>query len=196
MLKWDEYYRKSALERPSLIVKKFFEMGLDNECIMKKAIDLGCGSGNDTIYLLKKNYSVIAIDKEKTVIDIIKNRIEDTSNLEFMIGKFEEIELDRNMVDLIVSNFSISFCNPQYFKRFCNEFTKSIVQNGYFVGNFLGKEDEWSKDINRTFVDKDEIEDIFKDFEMIHFQEKKFKKQTAKGRIKFWHVYEVIAKKL
>ena len=46
-------------------------MKLDNTT-MKRVIDLGCGSGNDTIYLLKKNYFVTAIDKEKDVINIIK----------------------------------------------------------------------------------------------------------------------------
>ena len=60
----------------------------------------------------------------------------------------------------------------------------------------MGKEDEWSKDTNRTFVNEKEIKDIFKDFNIIYFNEKKYKKITAKGNMKFWHVYEIIAKKL
>ena len=71
MLKWKEFYQKTELENPSIILKKFFEMKLDNTTL-KRVIDLGCGSGNDTIYLLKKNYFVTAIDKEKDVINIIK----------------------------------------------------------------------------------------------------------------------------
>ncbi len=196
MLKWNEFYKRTTLERPSLIVEKFFELGLDNTCVIKKAIDLGCGSGNDTIYLLEKNYSVIAVDKERCVIDVIKNRIKDKSKLDFIIEKFENIELNKDIVDLIVSNLSMYFCNPKYFKKFCNNIIEAIVHNGYFVGNFLGKEDDWSKDSNRTFVDKKEIEEIFKNFEIIYFQEKKYKKKTAAGKIKSWHVYEVIARKL
>ena len=87
MLNWNKYYKITELENPSIILKKFFEMKLDN-ITLKRAIDLGCGSGNDTIYLLKKNYFVTAVDKEKDVIDIIKNRISDTSNLKFIIEKF------------------------------------------------------------------------------------------------------------
>lgn len=55
MSDWSSFYEKSMkLEKPSLILKKFFELKLDSTSIHKKAIDLGCGSGNDTIYLLKK----------------------------------------------------------------------------------------------------------------------------------------------
>ena len=42
-------------------------------------------------------------------------------------------------------------------------------------GNFLGKEDEWSKDANRTFVNEKEIKDIFKNFKIIYFNEKNTK---------------------
>lgn len=172
MLTWNEFYKKTELENPSIILKKFFEMKLDNNTL-KRAIDLGCGSGNDTIYLLKKNYFVTAVDKEQDVIDIIKNRISDTSNVNFIIEKFESIKLEKNQSDLVVSNLSIYFCNPKYFKKFCNEFTNAISPNGYFVGNFLGKEDEWSKDTSRTFVNEKEIKDIFKNFKIIYFNEKK-----------------------
>lgn len=55
MSDWDNFYKKSMkLERPSLILKKFFELKLDSTSSIKKAIDLGCGAGNDTIFLLKK----------------------------------------------------------------------------------------------------------------------------------------------
>lgn len=195
MLNWNEYYKNTKLENPSIILKKFFKMKLDNPTL-KRAIDLGCGSGNDTIWLLKKNYFVTAIDKEKDVIDIIKNRVPDTSNLKFIIERFENIKLEENQTDLVVSNLSIYFCNPKFFKKFCNEFTKAISKNGYFVGNFLGKEDEWSKDNSRTFVNEQEIKKIFQNFNIIYFNEKKYKKLTAKGNMKFWHVYEIIAKKL
>ena len=174
MLKWNEFYQKTELENPSIILKKFFEMKLDNTTL-KRAIDLGCGSGNDTIYLLKKNYFVTAVDKEKDVINIIKNRISDTSNLKFIIEKFENIRLEKNQADLVVSNLSIHFCDPKCFENFSNEFTNAISSNGYFVGNFLGKEDEWSKDTNRTFVNEKEIKDIFKDFKIIYFNEKNIK---------------------
>lgn len=89
----------------------------------------------------------------------------------------------------------ICFCNPTYFYNTCEQITNSILPNGFFVGNFLGKEDEWSSDNSKSFVDEEELKKIFKDFEIIYFKEKRYTKQTAKGNLKFWHVYEIIARK-
>lgn len=194
MEEWNEYYKNTLSESPSKILAKYFELGLDsNHKSNKLAIDLGCGAGNDTIYLLKKNYKVIAVDKEVSVINLIKSRISDTSKLDFIIESFENIKL--NKVDLITSNLSICFCKPQYFNRLCDEITNNILEEGYFVGNFLGKEDDWSMDSNKTFIDKEQLDIIFKDFKIVFFKEEKFYKKTVKGKMKFWHIYQIIARK-
>lgn len=195
MSDWEDYYKKSIeLERPSLILGKFFEMNLDITKNNKKAIDLGCGSGNDTICLLKNGYNVTAVDKEKEVKNIIEKRVPDNQNLNLIIDTFENAEL--NKADLIVANMSLCFCSPEHFQTVCKNITNSILPNGYFVGNFLGKKDEWSKDSRKSFIDEQELKEIFKNFEIIYLKEKEFNKQTAKGNMKFWDVYEIIAKKL
>lgn len=66
-----------------------------------------------------------------------------------------------------------------------------------FVGNFLGQEDEWQDDENKTFVSKEDIDTIFEDFNIIYFNEKKYSKvKKVTEKMKFWHVYDVIAKKV
>lgn len=192
---WNEYHKKTISESPSFILKKFFDMGLDDDINLKTAIDLGCGSGNDTVYLLKHNYSVVAVDKEDDVIEIIKSRIPKNYQLDFIIDMFGGVKLSRT--NLVVANFSIPFCHPKYFSRFCKEITNNINLGGYFVGNFLGKEDEWKDNENKTFVSKEDIDTIFEDFDIMYFKEKKYsKKKESTGRMKFWHIYDVIAKKI
>lgn len=65
-----------------------------------------------------------------------------------------------------------------------------------FVGNFLGEDDEWKNDKNKTFVNREKIESIFKDFEIVYFNERRYNKmKISTGKVKFWHVYDLIAKK-
>lgn len=135
MIQWSEYHKKTISKSPSLILKKFFDMGLDDDINPKTAIDLGCGSGNDTVYLIKHNYSVVAVDKEKNVIEIIKNRILENSKLDFIIDMFGGVKLSKT--NLIVANFSIPFCHPKYFSRFCKEITDNINLGGYFCRKFF-----------------------------------------------------------
>ena len=91
---------------------------------------------------------------------------------------------------------SLFFCNPKDFENVCKKITTSILPYGYFVGNFLGKEDGWHNINDRSFVEEQDLKELFKNFEIIYFKEKKYNKKTAKGNMKFWHVYEIIAKKL
>lgn len=136
MIQWSEYHKKTISKSPSLILKKFFDMGLDDDINPKTAIDLGCGSGNDTVYLIKHNYSVVAVDKEKNVIEIIKNRVSENSKLDFIIDMFGGVKLSKT--NLIVANFSIPFCHPKYFSRFCKKITDNINLGGYFCRKFFG----------------------------------------------------------
>lgn len=46
-----------------------------------------------------------------------------------------------------------------------------------------------------TFLDKEAVEALFKDFTVHTFVEAKRTSKTATGREKFWHVFDVIAEK-
>lgn len=127
----EEYYNKTLANKPSRILQKFLDMKLDENLKEKTAIDLGCGAGNDVICLLEKGYKVTAIDKEEKVVDIIKSRTSNTEKVDFIIEEFEKIDFEKT--NLIVSNFSLSFCNPKYFDTLMNKIIYNINSNGYFV---------------------------------------------------------------
>lgn len=46
-----------------------------------------------------------------------------------------------------------------------------------------------------VFLSKEQVLDLFEDFEIIDFKENEKDGKTALGKIKHWHTYEVIAKK-
>ena len=71
-----------------------------------------------------------------------------------------------------------------------------LIKVGYFVGNFFGLNDSWSlikEDI--TFLSKEQVLDLFKDFEIIEFKENEYDGKTGVGKIKHWHTFDVIARK-
>ena len=132
-----------------------------------KAIDIGCGAGNDTIYLIQNNWNVLAIDGTD-VENSIKEKLndEEKDKFSFQVQKFEELKLPKS--DLIISNNALPFCNKEYFYTMWQEICHSINSNGFFVGNLFGINDEWNttKD-KRTFLSKEQVIDLFKDFEII-----------------------------
>lgn len=187
-----KYYENTENIPPNNNIKKFINM----KKIPGNAIELGCGAGRDTLYLIKNNWNVLAIDREN-VEDRIKKRIntqEYLNKFRFQQQNFEDIVLEKN--NLLVANYSLPFCNKNEFTKLWKKIEKSILKNGYFVGNFFGVNDEWNGlKPNMIFLNKPEVLELFRNFEIIEFKEEQADRKTGLGVMKHWHLFWVIAKK-
>ena len=69
-----------------------------------------------------------------------------------------------------------------------------LLKNGYFVGNFFGLNDSWTKiKKEMTFLSKEQTLDLFKNsFEIIHFNEIEKDGKTGLGKMKHWHIYNFV----
>lgn len=191
MLNPKQYYENTKNMGPSPLIRKFFFNKYNENSHGKNAIDLGCGAGNDTAFLLEKGYKVIAIDQEEQVREIIKNRNLNKDNLELIIEDFSKIEIP--MTDLLFANFSLFFVKND-FNDFIERLLKSINEKGFFVGNFLGKDDD--RKVNGvTTVEKNELMNFFNDFKIFYFSEEKYYFDITSGDNILCHVYTVIAQK-
>ena len=193
MEKIEEYYKKTENSKPNFLIKKLIN---NVEIKQKNAVELGCGAGRDTLYLIKNGFKVLAIDKEDTSKIISKKlNSEELKRFRFKCQAFEDVEIKEN--NLLVANFSIPFCNKYYFKSFWNRIDRSILKNGYFVGNFFGLNDSWAKiKKDMVFLTKEEVLNLFKNnFNIFFFKEVEKDEKTVLGVMKHWHIYNVIAKK-
>lgn len=98
--------------------------------------------------------------------------------------------------NLVVANFSLPFCNKNNFKELWAKINHSILKDGYFVGNFLGDKDEWKIAKEKmTFLTKDQVMELFRNFDIVEFKEVEKDGLTGLGKMKHWHIFNVIAKK-
>ena len=187
----EKYYDNTENEMPNYTVKKFIELNVEPG----NAVELGCGAGRDTVYLIKNGWNVLAIDREDVETRIVsKLLVEELEQFEFFKQRFEAIKLENS--NLVVANFSLPFCNKNDFKKLWDKINQSILNDGYFVGNFFGDKDEWkiAKE-EMTFLTKDQVMELFKDFEIVEFKEVEKDGLTGLGKMKHWHIFNVIAKK-
>ena len=187
----EKYYDNTTDAMPNYTVKKFIKLNVEPG----NAVELGCGAGRDTVCLIKNGWNVLAIDRENVESRIAaKLSEEELKQFKFLKQKFEYIELEKN--NLVVANFSLPFCNKNNFKELWNKINNSILKDGYFVGNFFGINDEWkSTKEEMTFLTKEQVIELFKDFEIIEFKEVEKDGTTGLGKMKHWHIFNVIAKK-
>ncbi len=187
-----EYYKNTENALPHELTKEFIALGIQPS----KGIELGTGAGRDSIYLIKNGWDMTCIDKENTE-DLIKSKLSfsEIDKFNFKVATFEDLELYKNK--LILANYSLPFCNKYKFEKVWNRIVESIEIDGYFVGNFFGINDSWKSIKEKmTFLEEKEVRELFNSFEIIKFEELEKDGKTGMGKIKHWHIYNVIARKI
>ena len=186
MKDWTNYQNETYGDDVCKLLIEF----LDNYKI-ENAIDLGCGSGNETVYMIKNGIKVLAIDRQLNQ-DFILNRLSDNEKkmISFKESSFEDVELSKTK--LLTAFFSILFCNPNNFDELWTKIYNSIEDNGYFVGQLFGDRDAWNvvESINTFSIDK--VKEYLKNYNIIKLEENEYVRESDNKK---WHFYDIITQK-
>lgn len=186
MKDWTNYQNKTYGDEACKLIIDFLD-----KYKVDSAIDLGCGSGNETVYMVKNGIKVLAIDRQLNQ-DFILNRLSDSEKqlISFKESSFEDVELPKTK--LLTAFFSIPFCNPNNFDELWTKIYNSIEDNGYFVGQLFGDRDAWNvvESINTFSIDK--VKEYLKNYNIIKLEEIEY---VRKSDNKKWHFYDIIAQK-
>lgn len=193
--KWSDYY-KAVTNRPprETLLTALTNFEGENTTTTGTSIDLGCGSGRDTVELLRRGWKVIAIDAQEEAFERLKNYCGSVTLLETRISRFENIDLPSG-VDLINASFSLPFCEPQSFPQLWNKIFSSLISGGRFCGQLFGDRDSWAGDSKMNFHTLSDINLLLKDFAVELLKEVDHPGRTALGDEKHWHIFHIVARK-
>ncbi len=194
--KWKDYYaaRESTPPRPLLLeALRFFEH--DGRPV-RRALDIGCGSGVETLYLLKQGAEVFAFDIEKTAIEQLREKTppELRPKLHEQVASFSTAAWPVE-VDLAFAGFSLPFAAPHEFSFMWSSVRRSLAVGARFAGQFFGKRDAWASEPTMTFHTRHEIEELLDGLEIEVLREVEENRATTEGTRKHWHIFEAIALK-
>lgn len=194
---WTAYYDAIAGRPPRETLLRTLDQ-FDTELApetLKTAVDLGCGDGRDTVELLRRKWSVLAIDSEETAIARLLSRPDlCLEQLHTQIDRFEGLTLPTG-VDLINASFCLPFCAPPAFPSLWSTITAALRPGGRFCGQLLGDRDSWVTHMTVTAHTLTQAEALFAEFELEWFEEEEHPGKTAIGEDKYWHLFHVIARK-
>lgn len=158
------------------------------------AVDLGCGDGTETLELLRRGWTVLAVDGSPEGIARLRESVSptDRERLSTRVAAYVEVELPP--ADLVYAGLSLPFCDPREFDEVWRQITSAIRPDGLFVGHIFGPHDSWAGTPDMTFHTRAEIEALLGDFEVVGFREQDEDGEAVSGP-KHWHVFHVIARK-
>ena len=79
------------------------------------ALDLGCGAGRDTRYLLSQGWRVTAVDRERTGLAMLEKLRNE--RLRTVQSAIEDFEFEPESYDLVSAQFSLPFVARRRFGR-------------------------------------------------------------------------------
>jgi len=191
---WEEhYYKKMDGREPRQLLLDALEKFPAAASL--HAIDLGCGDGTETAFLLSRGWSVLAVDAEEAGIKRLLDKVpaEGQVHLQTQVAVFEEIVLPST--DLIHASYSLPFCHPEHFPAMWQKITNAVKPGGRLAVNFFGVRDTWANETDKTFHTKDQVRTMMDNFEVEYFHEQDEDGEATIGP-KHWHVFTVIAKKV
>ena len=162
------------------------------------ALDLGAGALRDTRYLLQEGFEeVISVDKNPSITNYGKDISDHRSKI--VVSSFEDFDFESDTYDLINAQYALPFAQKKSFDILMANILSSLKKDGLFVGTFFGDKDSWQesdrKPSAQVFLSREQILDIFKEFEILTIIEEEEKNAPVGDTRKDWHKFHITARK-
>jgi tellurite methyltransferase len=157
------------------------------------ALDVGAGALNATKYLLTAGFGhVTALDAspraQQAAAEFPREQVT------FVLSRFEDFPFPANSYDLVNAEFSLPFINPGNFASVFTKLLNSIRGGRIFTGQLFGPNDSWNvENSGMSFHTRAEVEALFREFELVHFEEEDHPGTTKLGEPKHWHIFHIVA---
>lgn len=162
------------------------------------ALDLGCGGGRDTRELLKRGWSVDALDGNESALNLTAKHQTADLRLKLIHSKFEDIELKGKYYDLINASASLPFCSSRDLHVLWHKILRSLKSGGIISCDFFGTNDEWNSGeySSMSFLSKTDVEELLVELKVEDLVEKEMFGPTALGASKHWHIFTCVARRI
>jgi SAM-dependent methyltransferase len=181
---WDELYRLRNMKKPiyDLWLDKYENILLSSQAI--PIIDLGCGFGNDTLYLYQKGYKVISCDFSSEALRKVAFFIE--KPVIKLVDMTKDLPFASESVKIVIADLSLHYFSWDQTQKIVMEIRRILQKGGYLLARVNSV-----KDINhgagqgiivednyyfrngqyKRFFDKVQLEKLFAEWEILYSDE-------------------------
>ncbi|MDB3920278.1 class I SAM-dependent methyltransferase, partial [Candidatus Pelagibacter sp.] len=112
---------------------------IDRKKIKKfKAVDLGCGTGNNLEFLAEIGFKeIIGIDGSQSAINFAKQKFSKKKKIKLIQGDFSKVIFDKK--DFFLDRGSITHNKKKIITKLLKNIYKSLNKEGYFFSSLFSK---------------------------------------------------------
>jgi len=189
---WQPYLQKSLHKPSNPVIGAAAKL---NQSGLNRAVDVGCGAGNDSAALLDLGYQVAAYDGSAEAVRICTERFASEAGFCIEQARFESYDYPK--AGLVIAFSSLFFCEPKWFDLAWAKLSSAIEPGGVFVGHFLGPEDDWAQGYRLPTcpLSQARVLSLFDGFSIHTYKEQNEIGTTRLGFDKHWHTHQILALK-
>jgi|SRR6266404_815124 len=195
---WSPHFQKKLYKEPRPLLLQALKVYDESHNKQKMALDLGAGAGNETAYLLQHGWTVWVNDREKESIEIISTRkdvVPYKDKLSLIQASFTEIPWETlPSFNLITAIYALPFLDRTNFYKTWHAIKNHLVKDGILAVSLFGTKHAvfgWWESSSMSFFTKEEVLDLFKDFDIKIFEESCEKNDENVME----HIFTIVAQK-
>jgi len=191
---WSSYFdntKEDSTPHASLIFA--LDYLAEHELKPSLAVDIGAGTGRDTLYLLAHNVQTLAIDFSPKALAIIQSRAhaEHLPLPQIQVSDFLTMQLPEQ-IDLINSYLALPFAKPENFIQIWGKIFNHLRPGGLFAGSLLDENDDYAGIPDTTTLSAEQLHCLMQPYEILYL-----KKVVLDSKVtgKHWEIWEFVLKK-
>ena len=131
---WENIYQNKSVPwdvgEPEPYLVKFIGKRNLKPC---SAIDLGCGTGNEAIFLAKKGFKVTGVDISELAIQEARKRAENAAvKVDFIVSDIADLKI-KNKFGFAFDRACFHFIRPETRQKYIEFLKHSLVPGGFFL---------------------------------------------------------------
>lgn len=183
--RWNDihsYYERDKIKYDDWL--ELFDREIQN--CQTPIIDLGCGCGNDTLYLIERGKKVIPCDYSKNAIHNIEKNFPEVEKA-YRFDMSRGLPFEDNLTDIIISDLSLHYFTKEKTSKILQEIKRVLKPNGLLifrvnsvkdVNHLTGQGTEIEHHLYKTndgrykrFFDEEDINRFFSDWKSLYIHE-------------------------
>lgn len=160
------------------------------------ALDLGCGTGRDTLPMLAAGLLVLAVDREPAALAELRRRAAEAGLSTGLVTRCRDFtRLRLPPADLVNASFCLPLCPPERFPALWRRIRRALRPAGRLACQLYGPRDTWAGRPGITTHGSAEVAALCAGLEVEWLHEEENEAVTPRGRRKRWHIWHLVARR-
>lgn len=135
-------------------------------------LDLGCGTGRDSLFMARKGYITVAIDNSEKAIEVLQDRAKaEGLEIDARVMRVEDFDFENDKYSVINIFNVLNFIKKEQAVAVLEKAKRSLKEGGYLVLNVFTTDDAfYARRKENGYFSSEELLEMFSDYKKVFYR--------------------------